>query len=146
MQSSTSEDRPCTRIASEHLLRRVLRHSCQRLDDCSAQKAIRAPSCSVRGSRAPVTFPNVAGLERLVPHVDRFTRLKKLKNSNRSCICAPSDLNHGIFVFLIALRSNCARPGPRSVFRPILPCRRYAPVIGSLGGGAKSDTLNVPLM
>src|SRR5215813_1149369 len=101
-QELTSRSIPATSLGSS-----------KEVEATTNQNAMRAPSCNVLGSRAPVALPKVPGLDRLVLQPDRLTRLKKLKNSKRNCIWAPSGLNHGTFVFLMALTSNCARPGPR---------------------------------
>src|SRR5262249_19323437 len=71
----------------------------------------------------------------LFPVVDkfsRFVRLNKLKKSARNWKVAPSPpQNQGIFVFLKALKSTSAYPGPMKVLRPRVPFWPRADVVKS---------------
>src|SRR2546426_6056939 len=82
---------------------------------------MRNPNCVVRGSVWPVERPK-SPLERSLLGGVRFTLLNRLNSSARISKVAPSEVNHGILIALIALKFTLASPGPSKVFRPSVPC------------------------
>src|SRR5258708_4969100 len=83
-----------------------------------AQNAYLSPSCRMRGSPALVIRPNKED-DRVAVGLFRLTRLSKLNASNRNSRRCRSE--NGIEKLLNAEKSTFAIPGPRSVFRPIVP-------------------------